>query len=1058
MKTLKDEPSLPSGVQIKEEKPNVLMEMKKTSNKPLIAIHPTVNEMFHLYPHIKLPKICLHANVHPFVTMQMGKVESYFKERNLNFEEHCGLALKPPSVTARTNVTARKRTMASPKAKSTRMESPLCPINEQIIRQDVEDTDKGILRAIKIKIGPNIPTKENLTDEPKDLSAINEAESSEQQTEKSTPCHKKRKLSESPTKENDKPGEAGHDSTNSLEISKLSYVTNEYVQYICNVCDTVHHSSKDLRKHRNKHLRCQFCKTIFQSLESKTHHLDGKCLNKNTINNFPSIELSKIENNLDIVKKYPKAFVDFSPKIDTPKDELFKIPSRESEPKHSELSPKPVKAVVTENIIDIIEILSDDDDNIPSTAPNIVPVIKPVLKIKNSEVLDIIDSNSNEVITLKNLLSHNTSLKLSAEKSIQTDIPDQQDIQVNKSQLTAMLAMLKQHLHIFRVPIEVKKGPFDVSYSYTDKPKPNNLQLWSDLTPMDITKNKTKVATAAPYTNGTKDSLPTCDIVTGEANKLSAFTSEIIPLSVVEENRINVKNIVPKNDSSRSTTCENSCDKNFSSSCDSEATTSQPNFSKPISSTYSRISILGPPPISAFPSGKESTPQLTCTSTYRNVDISLEGHSTPIPISLPISTQPSKSSTMKGMITSPSSTSTTATVIQRETTGLSATSSVTTYSVLHPVLSNTPPLKSVDSRTYPVSLVKRTIPSINNKTTTNNPLVNIPVAPTPAVAIPPNTHVLNGTNMSTLASISTGSRNPVNFKIPYKKRHRPVILNSSNSLNTLSKNSENKQTTSRSTSNPLSGLKDASQRPQTPLFTHNNHGISTCTVTGSVKQQLVATSVWPPTNSFNHQVSLNTSLPSTSELPSIHSVGYSNVPVMVVNSKSETSTIASGYSSTGTYQLPPPSLTTANTAAVSRSVTPSNYASYFPIPRQINARRSSFPYTPYTSKSVRPPAYLLAYNQTPSQAVSDRRKSYSTPPNVHFSENTRHSAKTPNLMNNNCYNTNVNTSTATNFSSDFQTSSSSLTFGQVSPATCSASSTAAPQQGHIRVRTIQELT
>lgn len=1029
LRKLTSETSLPDGIQIKEEKPDIQIY------KPSIAIHPTVNELFRLYPHIKLPKICLTADLRPSVTLQLGEVENYYNRHNLNFQEHCRSSLSPPTTTA------RKRTMAPLKAKSVYTERPYYPVNGQIIPQDVEDTDKDVLRPIKIKIIMKIPPQESSTEK----SEASQGESDEQETEKYTPFHKRRKLSESSSKENENPEETYH-CTNSSEVSKsLSYVTREYVQYICNICDSIQHSSKDLREHQNEHLRCRFCRTTFLSLESKTHHLEGECLVKNAIGKFPSIELLRIENDLDIMKTYPNAFADFPSTMNLPRGECLKVPEDESVVNHSQSPTELEISLTTKDVVQVIEILSDNDDEAPTKNPQrdpppaktpmIASVIKPVVTINNDQTLDAIGSNSNEIITLQKLLSLNGSLKLSAEKSVQTDIPDQHGIKMNESEKTAMCPTLRQHLHMFRVPVVIKKGSFNVSYNYTEKPQPKrNLQLWNDITPVDIRKNNTKVTAALPDTNRSNNTLP----ISRQPNESSVPTSEIVSSQIIEErNCETVGNTASRCNGSNNTFCNNSYNKNYDNSV---GTISPSNFSGSSPTTHRSISILRRSANSTFRSRRRRSPQLTCTNTTKTVDDSFANS---IPISLPMSTELPVASVITGSTTPSFATS--ATITQRK----NSESAVSCQVVPNPTLSNGPQSKSlIDSRTYSTSEAGRILPAIDlmagtirNKSV-NSPSVNASTyALSPTYAIPPNTRLLTGATMPTLPSTSPGTHNP-SFKAPHKIKYQTVILKSHGTLNTLSN-----QSTSRSPpSCHLSELNNVSLRPPTPSVICNNRNISTCTATMSnpKQRQIPTSSVW---HSTNFQVPLNSSLSSTSRVPATLPVGYSNVPVMVVNSKSETSTLASVYSSVSTSCPLPASVNstsaTANLTVDSQQV-PSNGANYYPIHPQIGDT-SSIHYTP--RQPVHHPGYHSPYSRTPSQDIGSGRNSFSNP-------NLRESAGFPKYFLNNNY---CNTNSISTYSSNTYKTCSFPTSGHVSPVSCSSSCAAKPQLGHIRVKAIQEL-
>ncbi|XP_018574419.1 uncharacterized protein LOC108913355 isoform X2 [Anoplophora glabripennis] len=1037
LKSLNNEDS--TQVQIKEEILDIPEETKKDAHKLSIIIHPSVKELYDLYPHIKLQRICLTTNVKPFVVMKMGKVESYYKERNLDFEEHCRLAMK-------SRTTARKRTLAS---KRTIYESPPCSISGQIIQPEVDDVEEGVLRPIKIKIIPKISAKENVTEETKGIFRITETESDVQTSEKTAPCHRKRKYSDTkelpakenvglkepdhsmtltdvqtsektapchrkrkysdtkelPAKENEGFKEPDHSMT-LLEGSKsLSYVSNVTLPlYICNICDAVRNNPKDLKKHRNKHLRCQFCRSTFRSLENKAQHIENGCLIKNAMNNIPCVKLLKVETSIDIVKTYPKAFANFSPATNIENSDCCEILSSESEAEFAEPSLKPVEHITAKNTMDVIEILSDDDniptnlynstlqgDPSPTKIPKLTPSIKPDVKIKNNQFTDSISSNSNEMLILKNLL---TGFKPLTEKSVQTHTLDQHSIEVDNHGQTALLTNMKQNLHFFQVPVVIKEGPFNVSYRHLDRPMSKNLQLWNDLIPVDIKRN-TELTTVKQATGNIIKS-----VSRSVEAKESQPTAVIVSNPIIEdESRINVgTSHIAFEDSSINTCTRTSYDKSSNNLPHSDSTIVS--ITKPDSSTHNHISVVESSTASIKLTDSSITNQSTSVAEDRTTSV--------IQWKPPLVTSSRSDSSLQDIAR---------------------------------------PKSTIDCRTYSISEKLRILHTENHMTvtfedtSTDKHLVNPPVVPTPvslpSYLIQPNTSVYN---------------------VPDAVRSVPptttFLKQPETSLSGTCKYPD--EVTNRKSREPLAT--DQSGKTSSTLCNTKRQSINASlnnnTVTGNVCTPTTSMSYhWPPGvyKPVNSKNMLGVSSNS-------FTAGHSNDPIVVDKSKKIINR-PTYFPPNISQPVPLSYSTTVIGSSVSYATSQSsNSIKYVPVRSKIDARRSSLPIQ--TLKTVPPPPYSVAvasisnnnYYTLPHQItnkISDGGNSFFNTTNAvklpqHFSDSRKPSVDNKSVTSNTVAKSSLNISHVPTVT----------TFAQMQPISCSV---ATPLFGHIRVKNMQEL-
>lgn len=96
------------------------------------------------------------------------------------------------------------------------------------------------------------------------------------------------------------------DDTNTLLLHSSKPSTQTH---ICQICNKVLYSEKELLRHNKQHMRCPYCKKKFSSLQKKNYHYEYECHIKIMMNNLPTIPLQRIDQNLDARLKYSDAFM-----------------------------------------------------------------------------------------------------------------------------------------------------------------------------------------------------------------------------------------------------------------------------------------------------------------------------------------------------------------------------------------------------------------------------------------------------------------------------------------------------------------------------------------------------------------------------------------------------------------------------------------------------------------------------------------------------------------------------------------------------------------------------
>ncbi|XP_072396341.1 uncharacterized protein [Diabrotica undecimpunctata] len=405
-------------------------------------VHSSVTAIFNKYPTMRIPTMCINSNINPTVVMKMDEVENYFKKRNLNIQNDVNILTKEKQV-------ARKST------------SIIASTSKNVVSRNVF--------SIKNK------ESEETCNNSKDIDVLYTTNRKRKISDSSSSSHQSAKkplldetagtpidLTPSPVP-----------STFSDNISELSFARSEKL-HVCNICNSVYSGASNLRKHKFKHLRCQFCKKKFKTIVLKDTHVKNDCNIQKIMKSMvalPDIPLQKIECNVKIRNKFRKAFAAFNL---IPKEDANRPKSR---------IPNTGQTKVTS---DIIEILSDADeeecevDSDDSLFTEIIITDKLIEGLKT-------DTDSDTEL-LQNLLSQCNKLNKKVCESTQTNIPTDSSITFNHANSSIQLKFLKLMLNFHQIPICVNYGScFKISYKRNfEIAEKKKLHHWNDLTCCDI--------------------------------------------------------------------------------------------------------------------------------------------------------------------------------------------------------------------------------------------------------------------------------------------------------------------------------------------------------------------------------------------------------------------------------------------------------------------------------------------------------------------------------------------------------------------------------------------
>ncbi|XP_060526323.1 uncharacterized protein LOC132701967 isoform X2 [Cylas formicarius] len=482
-----------------EPRPEIVQSeiKRKPPNMPATdVIHPSITDVFRKYPQLKLPKKCFGRNMSPTVSLNMGEVERYFKKRKLDIKKYIyvpklGKTFAKKSTTTLQSAKPTRAWDSLGKAGKKNPESRdrshakkprFTKIMEQRRSSSVDASDSssiliGPLRTRKVKIRRKRIRSSSSDDSlQSEMSTVPESNS----------------VSENKSDEDKNAEVAPSMSDETPETLSLK----SRALFVCNLCSSVQYSASELKWHSMKHMVCQFCKSKFKSIEAKEAHIKHDCEMKKMMNSGPVVKLEKVDLVLEVRQKYQNSFVGFKliPGLDIrPVEEVILPESNmisaseegdvivlsdddESQPAMEQINRDPLSGIATEESRNVAPVY---DNNLTYST---VSVVKPDVRIKNNSVLNKMDHGLSDVQFIKELLSAVAPEKQFADKVAETDLPSSKDIAIKANECFGELKSLKEHLRVFKVPITMKNGPFNVAYRYKRQHKPpRNLQVWTNL-------------------------------------------------------------------------------------------------------------------------------------------------------------------------------------------------------------------------------------------------------------------------------------------------------------------------------------------------------------------------------------------------------------------------------------------------------------------------------------------------------------------------------------------------------------------------------------------------
>lgn len=156
--------------------------------------------------------------------------------------------------------------------------------------------------------------------------------------------------------------------------------------FVCNLCQLIFDTKKELAQHTKKHLKCKFCKQNVKNISDLHEHLQRTCFIAIEANP-PDLKLTRIDEVASVVEKYREVFDEFkktcssdtlavkrrqlAPSIESKNESME---TRDIENYYSNTNPSKSQSVST--VVerdDCVMIISDDDDNVTGASESEFP-------------------------------------------------------------------------------------------------------------------------------------------------------------------------------------------------------------------------------------------------------------------------------------------------------------------------------------------------------------------------------------------------------------------------------------------------------------------------------------------------------------------------------------------------------------------------------------------------------------------------------------------------------------------------------------------------------------
>ncbi|XP_072396334.1 uncharacterized protein [Diabrotica undecimpunctata] len=282
----------------KDEKFIILDSYSLNSNLPKkVKVHESVSELFTRYPNLKLLTDVLIFDVNPFIRLELGAVEKYCSDNNINLKLATERATEVNTARKKTTPLHNKTISNSDSSSETNISknksfSPNNLENDhaQLTVDPVDDRTNFKVTPISIKLVDD-HAKFKIISNDSSKRKRESSESKETITETKQSKIKRRRISSSVFI-------SDTDTTNptlfeALELKPSKPLSKQTKTHKCNICLSVHKNAKALKLHYQEHFCCSFCKARFRRIECRISH-EKKCTVGHALNTKLYVELTRV--------------------------------------------------------------------------------------------------------------------------------------------------------------------------------------------------------------------------------------------------------------------------------------------------------------------------------------------------------------------------------------------------------------------------------------------------------------------------------------------------------------------------------------------------------------------------------------------------------------------------------------------------------------------------------------------------------------------------------------------------------------------------------------------
>ncbi|XP_018333638.1 uncharacterized protein LOC108742806 isoform X2 [Agrilus planipennis] len=301
----------------------------------LIKKHPSVEELMSVYPNIILPSRIFQSHINPVITIDKNEVTEWFqKHRNLQYDlplvaiNECYSKFKNITIRKVISKTENFEIANEDDASKNQLNNVPCKNAENVNKEDAKSKSfsscnivtecRVVSNNVARKRTSGIRTYKRKMERKKNPYETNDSDAEIMPTAKrKTPIMTNEVQKEiftsslglTPSDKRLITEEIDADVIYKTSPSKsvMFETLKEVNLFVCNICNRVCDTRKELTEHQRIHLHCKFCKTKVKSIDALLEHNNETCF-VNLTKNLPNVVLLRADKDPKMINKYRKAF------------------------------------------------------------------------------------------------------------------------------------------------------------------------------------------------------------------------------------------------------------------------------------------------------------------------------------------------------------------------------------------------------------------------------------------------------------------------------------------------------------------------------------------------------------------------------------------------------------------------------------------------------------------------------------------------------------------------------------------------------------------------------